>query len=94
MTTNLRTPSNKLFYSYCHKDARYKDSMERALSVLRREGHIQEWSDLMILPGQRISPEIRSQMNQANILVFLLSHDFINSDECVKEWELCEVIVR
>ena len=86
MTSSSSAASTKLFYSYCHKDADYRESMEKSLALLRRDGLLQQWSDLKILPGQSISEEIKGQMDQANILVFLLSNDFISSDECVKEW--------
>lgn len=76
-----------LFYSYSHKDAKYRDDMETALSGLKREKLLKDWSDLNILPGQTISKEIRKKIDESEILVFLLSPDFIASDECMKEWE-------
>ena len=76
-----------LFYSYSHKDAQHRDDMEKALSWLERNNLLKGWSDLNILPGQTISKEIRKKMDAADIFVFLLSPDFIASDECLKEWE-------
>ena len=76
-----------LFYSYSHKDAKYRDDMETALSGLKREKLLKDWSDLNILPGQTISKEIRKKIDESEILVFLHSPDFIASDECMKEWE-------
>ena len=76
----------RLFYSYCHKDASYRESMERFLAHLRRQGYLREWHDAEILPGRNIRPEIREKMDQADIIVFLFSPDFINSEECMKEW--------
>ena len=80
-------PTVQLFYSYSHKDTRYKESMETALALLRREKLLDQWSDQRILPGQKISQAIRERMDHANIMVFLLSPDFIASDECIKEWD-------
>ena len=82
-----------LFYSYSHKDAKYRDDMETALSGLKREKLLKDWSDLNILPGQTISKEIRKKIDEAEILVFLLSPDFIASDECIKEWEYAKQFV-
>ena len=82
-----------LFYSYSHKDAKYRDDMETALSGLKREKLLKDWSDLNILPGQTISKEIRKKIDEAEILVFLLSPDFIASDECMKEWEYAKQFV-
>ena len=61
MMSNSNTFHANLFYSYSHKDAQYRDNMETALSLLRREGLLKDWSDLNILPGQSISKEIRER---------------------------------
>ena len=42
-----------LFYSYCHKDTRCKDSMERSLALLKRNRFLKSWSDQSILPGNQ-----------------------------------------
>ena len=76
-----------LFYSYSHKDAKYRGDMEKALSWQKNNNLLRDWSDLSILPGQSISKEIRKKMDAADIFVFLLSPDFIASDACMKEWE-------
>ena len=87
MTSKTTTFSARLFYSYCHRDKRHKADMEKSLSLLRRDGFLTEWSDQLILPGQRISTKVRKEMDRADILVFLLSQDFIASDECMTEWD-------
>lgn len=76
----------RLFYSYCHKDARHREAMERSLAPLKREGLLKNWSDRSILPGQSISRNVREEMDRADIMVFLLSQDFIASEACMKEW--------
>ena len=76
-----------LFYSYSHKDAQHRNEMEKALSLLQRKNLLKDWSDQKILPGQTISKEIKEKMDSADILVFLLSRDFIASDACMEEWE-------
>ena len=87
MTTDRNTFHANLFYSYSHKDAQYRDDMEKTLSQLRRESLLKDWSDLNILPGRRISEEIREKMDETDIFVFLLSRDFIASDACMAEWK-------
>ncbi len=76
----------KLFYSYSHGDADQREQMEKSLSLLREQGYLQEWCDEAILPGERLSKEIRDEMDQADIIAFLLSRSFIDSVECRKEW--------
>ena len=77
----------KLFYSYSHKDAAYRESMETSLELLKQNGLLQQWSDVEIRPGRRISPEIRKAMAESDIGVFLFSRDFIASAECKTEWD-------
>lgn len=76
-----------LFYSYCHKDQQHKTSMEKSLELLKQNGLLQEWSDRSILSGESISEKIRQELDKADIIVFLVSPDFIASAECRKEWE-------
>ena len=87
MKTDSTTFHANLFYSYSHKDAQYRDDMETTLSLLRRDNLLKDWSDRNILPGQSISKEIKDEMDKADILVFLLSQDFIASNACMEEWE-------
>ena len=40
----------RLFYSYSHKDGRYRDQMEESLALLRdNAGVLEDWSDRHIL---------------------------------------------
>ena len=87
MKTDRNDFHANLFYSYCHKDEKNRDDMEKALSLLRRKNLLKDWSDYKILPGQTIPKEIKEKMDSADILVFLLSRDFIASDGCMEEWE-------
>ena len=87
MTTNNNTFHANLFYSYSHKDAQHRDNMETALSFLKKDKLLEDWSDLNILPGRSISKEIKEKMEKTDIFVFLFSPDFIASDACMAEWE-------
>lgn len=83
-----------LFYSYCHRDAQFRDAMERSLALLRNKKLLSDWSDQNILPGQSISTEIKEKMNEADIIVFLFSPDFISSGACMKEWEFAKRLME
>ena len=87
MAENQFGPSIQLFYSYSHKDAQYRELMEKSLSLLKKEKLLQQWSDREILPCRPISMRVREKIDQADIMVFLFSPDFIASEECTKEWE-------
>ena len=86
MVNTTASPTTRLFYSYCHKDSLHRESMETSLALLKGQGHLHQWSDAEILPGQSISSEIRKQMDEADIIAFLFSPDFLSSEECMKEW--------
>ena len=89
----MRTPPSSkllLFYSYSHKDNKYREAMEDSLALLKKNNFLLTWSDHAILPGQSIPAEIRAAMDNADVMVFLFSQHFISSNECMKEWERAE----
>ena len=79
----------RLFYSYSHEDAEFRDEMERCLRPLEDTGLVQ-WSDEQISPGKQFSAEIREQLDDANIVVFLVSPNFLDSEACREEWALAK----
>lgn len=72
----------KVFYSYSHRDERLRDDLARHLSLLRRQGLITEWHDRGIGPGTEWEGQIDTHLNEADIILFLVSSDFIASDYC------------
>ncbi len=89
--TNKKSYFNaNLFYSYCHKDAVHREAMEKSLALLKRNGLLSDWSDRNILPGRKISEEIKKKIDGADIMVFLFSPDFIASDACIEEWRCAQ----
>ena len=82
--------SVRLFYSYCHADSDFRDEMQTTLSLLKREGVLEEWYDHLIVPGTSINAEVKSQLELSDIVVFLFSRDFIASDACMEEWEYAQ----
>ena len=78
----------RLFYSYSHKDQRHRESLEKHLAVLRESDRVlSQWSDQNILPGQQIDDSIKQHINGSDIIVFLISADFLASQPCREEWE-------
>jgi hypothetical protein len=86
--------SVNLFYSYCHADENHRKEMEKYLTLLRKEGILKEWCDRKILPGQKITEVIHQQLSKAEIIVFLVSIDFLNSAACQEEWELAKSLAK
>ena len=70
------------FYSYAHEDAELRDRLAVYLAPLRRKGKIVEWHDRRIEPGTDWDDEISNQLDTANLVLLLLSPDFLASDYC------------
>ena len=69
-----------IFISYSHKDQRYRDRLDTALALLRREGKIHTWHDRLISPGKDWRKDIDANLEAAQIILFLISADFIDSN--------------
>lgn len=72
----------KVFLSYAHRDERLRDEVEKHLSPLRRGKLIATWHDHRISPGAEIDPEIGASLTSADLILLLVSPDFMNSDYC------------
>jgi tetratricopeptide (TPR) repeat protein len=71
-----------LFYSYSHRDEELRDELEKHLAMLRRQGVIEEWHDRRIAAGDEWDGEINQHLGRADIVLFLVSSDFLASDYC------------
>lgn len=69
-----------LFYSYAHEDAPLRDELDGHLALLRRKGVIRPWHDRGIVPGQQWDEAIDAQLTRADLILLLVSKDFLNSD--------------
>jgi TIR domain len=72
----------EVFYSYAHKDEMLRNKLEMQLSLLKQQGHITNWHDRKIDPGQEWAKEINEHLNTADIILLLVSPDFLASDYC------------
>src|SRR3712207_4117256 len=72
----------ELFYSYSHEDEELRKKLETHLALLRRQGIISEWHDRKILAGQEWAGEIDEHLNSAQLILLLISADFIASNYC------------
>lgn len=82
-----------LFFSYSHKDEALRDRLEVHLSALKREGAIATWHDRRIAAGDELAQRIDEQLEQADIILLLVSPDFIASDYC-HDVEMQRALVR
>lgn len=74
--------SIKLFISYCSEDKVYRKSLEKHLSLMEYDNEIETWSDREISPGEEWEREIEKNLESADVIVFLVSSDFIASKYC------------
>jgi tetratricopeptide (TPR) repeat protein len=72
----------KLFYCYAHEDKALRDELEKHLSWLRRRYQLINWHDREIMPGEEWEQAIDMHLNTANLILLLISSDFMNSDYC------------
>jgi hypothetical protein len=72
----------KVFISYAHVDTSLKDDLRKHLQPLCKLNLIQLWHDQDISPGRDWGKEIVDKLNTADVILFLVSVDFINSQYC------------
>jgi TIR domain-containing protein len=69
-----------IFYSYSHKDEKFRDELSSSLALMKRQGLIAEWYDGSLIPGDKWETTIFQQLDAADVILLLVSRDFINSD--------------
>jgi hypothetical protein len=79
--STLPTPV-KVIFSYSHKDESFLNELHTHLSPLKRQGLISTWHDREITAGSEFDHEIAARFNEANVILLLITADFINSDYC------------
>ncbi len=81
--------SVKIFFCYAHEDEALRQALEKQLRILKRQSLINVWHDRQIGAGTEWEEEIFKQLNSAQIILLLVSPDFIDSDYCYgKEMQL------
>jgi hypothetical protein len=73
---------SNLFFSYSHKDEALRDRLEVHLAMLKREGAISPWHDRRIVAGDPLGQRIDEHLERADIILLLISPDFLASDYC------------
>lgn len=73
----------EVFISYSKQDEELRDGLLAHLRPLEREGII-TWHDRQILPGTEWNEEIKARLNAADIILLLISADFLATDYCTQ----------
>lgn len=71
-----------VFLSYSHADETLRAELEKHLAQLRREGAIEVWHDRKISAGDALDKTISANLEKAEIILLLVSSDFLNSNYC------------
>ncbi|PKH86873.1 toll-Interleukin receptor [Colwellia sp. Bg11-28] len=74
--------SKKIFISYCHKDEAFKEDLVEHLSSLKRNGDISIWNDRDINAGDKWKDEIDQNLEDADMILFLITPSFLASEYC------------
>ncbi|ETX05996.1 KGGVGR-motif variant AAA ATPase [Candidatus Entotheonella palauensis] len=70
----------RVFISYAHADKALRDELKIHLSSLRRQGLIETVDDQSLSMGQEWHQELTGYLEEVNIILLLVSADFIASD--------------
>jgi hypothetical protein len=72
----------KIFFCYAREDDVLRQGLEKQLRALKRQGIIDIWYDREINAGTEWKKEIDKHLNSAQIILLLVSPDFMDSDYC------------
>jgi TIR domain len=75
------TPAH-VFYSYSRRDELLMAELDGQLSGMRSEGRIKTFWDRNIGPGREWHSEITEELQDADVVLFLVSDDFLASRYC------------
>ena len=72
----------EVFLSYAHEDWQLRDRMEKHLGTLIRQGMVSAWHDRLIDPGDEWAGQIDEHINSAELILLLVSANFLGSNYC------------
>jgi TIR domain len=76
--------SVELFISYSHRDEVLRQQLDKHLASLQRQKVIETWHDRKIEAGMEWAKQIDESLNKADIILLLISPDFICSNYCAE----------
>lgn len=72
-------PAKRIFFSYAHADAQFRNELEVHFAALKNGRLVETWHDMEILPGENWNTRIMEEIENADIVLGLISPDFMNS---------------
>ena len=83
----------QVFFSYAHEDEKLRDELAKQLNILERQGDIATWHDRRIKPGEEWAGKIAENLKVADLILLLVSADFLASDY-IQDVELQTALTR
>jgi internalin A len=80
--SNVASRPLHLVFIYSHKDRGFRNQLEVHLALYKRIGVISTWHDMLIGAGREWQPKIFENLDLADIILMLVSADFLASDYC------------
>jgi tetratricopeptide (TPR) repeat protein len=72
----------EVYYSYADKDEALRNELEKHLIILYRQGLISSWHNRKITAGKEWASEIDTHIKNAQLILLLISPDFLASEYC------------
>jgi hypothetical protein len=70
----------EVFFSYHPKDKKQREKLETHLTIMKRQHLITSWYDQDITAGKENAEEINDHLNAADIILLLISAEFLASE--------------
>lgn len=86
-------PPLRVFCSYASRDEAFREELEIRIAMLKRQGLITFWHFRQLEPGVEWDAEIRRQIDASQIILLLVSPDFLSS-QYVWEREVMRAMTR
>lgn len=88
-----RQKAASVFISYAREDEALLEELRDHLGGLRTGRYIKDWTDGQIVPGQEWQPEIIRRLNEADIILLLVTRSFLGS-QFISRVELTKALER
>lgn len=72
----------EIFYAYSHADEILRQTLENHLAALQHQNIIHGWYDREIAAGDIRETAVKQHLDNAQLILLLISPDFLASDEC------------
>lgn len=80
--TFVESKPRQAFLSYSHRQEPWKERLLKTLRPLEEQRQIAAWNDRKLLPGHPWDGVIREELDRADIVLLLVSPDFVSSSYC------------